>query len=288
MKKLLLTLSIIALVSSCKKENSTTDVNSTELTQEAKDASYAFGLSLGQQAEGMANGPQLKDSLSIPNFEKGLKDYLEDDKKGDSYVLGMSFGQQIKGALENDILKGALSKEEILKGVTDFLNKKDTRISKDSVQSIMQTFYQSQLSKSAEGKKKEGAEFLAKTKKEEGVKATASGLLYKVTKEGEGDSPKLGDTVYVKYTGKTIAGKVFDSTEKNNKGEAVSFPLQDGGLIPGWIEGLQLMKTGGVYTFYIPSNLAYGDSQAGPDIAPGETLIFDIELVKIEKGNQAK
>lgn len=285
MKKVLLIISVFAIFSSCKDTaNSGTQSTDAALTAEGKDASYAFGINLGQQVESLQNNPQMSDSLILSDFEKGVYAYLKNPERENSYAIGVSFGQQVKGALENEVLKGGLSKDEIIKGLMDYLNKKEMRIPIDSVQSKMNAFYQSRLTASAEGKKKEGAEYLAKVKQEKDVNTTPSGLAYKVIQEGEGESPTIGDLVKVKYTGKTVAGKVFDSTEKNNGGEAIELPLQEGALIEGWIEALQFMKKGGKYELYIPSDLGYGDRQMGGDIAPGETLIFDMELVDFKKG----
>ena len=120
--------------------------------------------------------------------------------------------------------------------------------------------------------------FLAENAKKDGITTTASGLQYQVITEGSGAAPKASDTVTVHYEGTTIDGKVFDSSYK--RGAPASFPLNR--VIPGWTEGLQLMKVGGKSRLFIPSNLAYGERQAGADIGPNSTLIFDVELIKIQ------
>ena len=134
------------------------------------------------------------------------------------------------------------------------------------------------LSVLAETNKKEGEAFLAKNKEKKGVVTLPSGLQYKVIKEGTGPKPTPNDTVEVNYRGTLIGGKEFDSSAKN--GGPVSFVL--GRVIPGWVEGLQLMSVGSKYEFYIPSELAYGDRGAGQDIGPNSTLIFEVELVGIK------
>ncbi len=126
--------------------------------------------------------------------------------------------------------------------------------------------------------KAEGEAFLAKVKKKEGVKSTASGLAYKVLTAGTGASPKATNQVTVHYTGKLISGKVFDSSVK--RGQPATFPLNR--VIPGWTEGLQLMKKGGKSILYIPSNLAYGAKGAGGVIPPNATLVFEVELLEIK------
>ncbi|MDO5685963.1 MAG: FKBP-type peptidyl-prolyl cis-trans isomerase [Neisseria sp.] len=120
--------------------------------------------------------------------------------------------------------------------------------------------------------------FLQENKNQAGVITTASGLQYIVRKEGSGKQPQATDTVSVEYSGKLIDGTVFDSTD-NHGGQPVSFPLNR--VIPGWTEGVQLMKEGAEYTFFIPSELGYGAHGAGNVIPPNATLIFDVKLVKV-------
>lgn len=131
----------------------------------------------------------------------------------------------------------------------------------------------------AEKNVKEGDEFLAKNGKLEGVKTTASGLQYKVVKSGTGKTPKATDTVKVHYHGTLIDGTVFDSSVE--RGDPVSF--QVGGVIPGWVEALQLMKEGDKWKLFIPAKLAYGNRSPGGGISPGSTLLFDVELLSVEK-----
>ena len=124
----------------------------------------------------------------------------------------------------------------------------------------------------------QGQAYLAENAKKPGVKTTASGLQYTVLKEGTGKSPKATDTVLVHYRGTLLNGTEFDSSYKRN--QPIEFPLN--GVIPGWTEGVQLMKEGAKYQFVIPSNLAYGrrGTPGGP-IGPDETLIFEVELLKV-------
>ncbi len=122
-----------------------------------------------------------------------------------------------------------------------------------------------------------GETFLQENGKKEGVHTTASGLQYKVLKEGTGRSPKATDTVKVNYRGTLLDGTEFDSSYKRN--QPIEFALNQ--VIPGWTEGVQLMKEGGKYEFVIPSKLAYGRRGAGGVIGPDETLIFEVELLSV-------
>jgi FKBP-type peptidyl-prolyl cis-trans isomerase len=123
-----------------------------------------------------------------------------------------------------------------------------------------------------------GEEFLKENAKKEGVKTLESGLQYKVLKEGTGKTPGPTDTVEVNYAGKLIDGTEFDSSYK--RGESITFPVN--GVIKGWTQALQKMKEGSKWMLYIPANLAYGERGAGGIIGPNETLIFEVELIKVK------
>ncbi|OSM08453.1 putative Peptidylprolyl isomerase [Magnetofaba australis IT-1] len=135
------------------------------------------------------------------------------------------------------------------------------------------------LEKQAEVNKAEGEAFLAKNKSAEGVITTASGLQYRVDVQGSGPKPTESDRVTAHYQGTFLNGKPFDSSIK--RGKPMTFGVQD--VIPGWTEGIQLMPVGSKYTFWIPSDLAYGVSGRPPVIAPNATLKFEVELISIEK-----
>ncbi len=132
--------------------------------------------------------------------------------------------------------------------------------------------------------RKAGQEFLDANKSKPGVITLPDGLQYKILKEGDGPKPTASETVSCNYRGTLINGKEFDSSYK--RGQPSSFPV--GGVIKGWTEALQLMPVGSKWELYIPANLAYGDRGAGADIGPGDTLIFEIELLGIEKKNEQK
>lgn len=167
-------------------------------------------------------------------------------------------------------------------------------LSEEEMSEVLQGFmqkqmqaYQEKMNKELRQNLEEGKKFLDDNKTKEGVQVTASGLQYSVKEEGSGKSPAEGDFVRVFYQGRLLNGKVFDS----NLGEEKPAELELQYMIPGWVEGLQLMKEGAKYTFFIPSDLAYGEMGAGQDVPPNSTLIFDVELVKVlsaEEAAQAK
>ena len=149
-------------------------------------------------------------------------------------------------------------------------------------QTEMITKMMEERTKKAAENKEAGDKFLAENKTKEGVKTTESGLQYIVEKEGEGDSPAAEDTVEVHYRGTLLDGTEFDSSYKRN--EPAKFPLNR--VIKGWTEGVQLMKKGAKYKFFIPSELAYGEGGAGEQIGPNSTLIFEVELISFEKAKK--
>jgi len=138
---------------------------------------------------------------------------------------------------------------------------------------------QARMKTAGEAEKKKGTEFLEKAAKEKGAKKTESGLVYSETTPGTGDQPKASDTVKVNYRGTLIDGTEFDSSYKRN--QPATFPLS--GVIKCWTEGVQLMKVGGKAKLTCPSDIAYGDRGSPPLIKPGSTLVFEVELLSIEK-----
>lgn len=144
-------------------------------------------------------------------------------------------------------------------------------------QKDMQQKQMEKMTKASEPNKQAGLQYLEENKKQPGVTQTQSGLQYKVIKEGNGKTPTAKDQVTVNYEGKLLDGTVFDSSFE--RGKPATFPVT--GVIPGWTEGLQLMKEGGSYELYIPSDLAYGD-QGTQGIPGGSTLIFKVDLIKVE------
>lgn len=196
-----------------------------------------------------------------------------------SYSIGMQIGSNL---VQQNIEVNA---ETLMAALRESYSKGKPLLTEAQVASIMNKFQAQMMEKQqAEAKKKgdenikKGQDFLAQNGKKAGVKTTASGLQYEVIKEGTGKQPTAENTVTVHYTGTLINGKKFDSSV--DRGEPATFPLK--GVIAGWTEGLQLMKIGAKYRFYIPSNLGYGDRGAGADIGPNEVLIFDVELIDVK------
>ncbi len=153
------------------------------------------------------------------------------------------------------------------------------QMTEQEANAVLQKFFTGLRNKKNEAQIKEGEDFLAENAKKEGVVTLPSGLQYKILKEGHGPKPTASDKVKVHYTGKLIDGTVFDSSVE--RGEPITFPVSQ--VIPGWTEALQLMPVGSKWRLFIPSKLAYGEKGAGQTIPPNATLIFDVELLGIEK-----
>ena len=196
--------------------------------------------------------------------------------------VGYSLGYMMAEANKEDVKDLDIDSFEI--GFRDGFAGKKAALTDEHMQKVL-TEYQQQKEKEAleemkakaETNKSKGAAYLAENAKKAGVKTTASGLQYKVLKEGTGKQPKATDVVKVNYEGKLIDGTVFDSSYE--RGEPIEFPLNQ--VIAGWTEGVQLMKEGGKYEFAIPSDLAYGET-GNQGIEPNSTLIFTVELLEVK------
>src|SRR5439155_432938 len=212
--------------------------------------------------------------LVLPLFGQEKSPQLKDQRDKVSYSIGMNIGFNLskqKVDINPDILAA---------GIKDSIAGKPL-LTQDQVKDVMAQFEKDMEQKqkqAGEKNKADGAKFLEENKKKPGVKTTASGLQYKAEKEGTGAQPKATDMVTVNYRGTLIDGTEFDSSYK--RGQPATFPLN--GVIKGWTEGLQLMKQGSKYQFFVPSNLAYGERSVGPDIAANATLIFDVELLDVK------
>ncbi len=191
-----------------------------------------------------------------------------------SYSIGISVGNGLKGQQLNDV-----SPKVIAQGINDVLDS-TALIDVAEANAIIGAFMDKKRNEKAEVAATVSAGFLGENAKNPDVVVTGSGLQYIVIQEGTGDKPSATDKVKVHYHGTLVNGNVFDSSV--DRGEPIEFPVN--GVIPGWVEGLQLMSVGSKYKFFIPSELAYGERGAGQMIGPGETLIFEVELLGITKG----
>lgn len=190
-----------------------------------------------------------------------------------SYALGMVIGHNLKGmGVKN------LSQDDFGKAMNDVLTNQTTNLTDQEAQKIVGDFLQKQQEEATREIREEGERFLAENAKKEGVVVLPSGLQYTVLTEGTGAQPKATDRVKCHYEGTLTNGQVFDSSYR--RGEPAVFPLD--GVIAGWTEGVQLMKEGAKYRFFIPYNLAYGERGAGQAIPPYAALVFDVELISIE------
>jgi FKBP-type peptidyl-prolyl cis-trans isomerase len=196
-----------------------------------------------------------------------------------SYIFGTRIGEVSK---DNDV---ALDMKLVNQGINDVIKGNKRALDKDEIRSSMATFQKKVMAKrkaDLEAERKanaeEGRKFLEANKKKKGVKVTASGLQYRVIKQGKGPKPTASDRVRVQYRGKLIDGAEFDSSYKRKK--PAEFALKQ--VIKGWTEGLQLMPEGSTYEFYIPAELAYGKN-GPPVIGPNRTLIFEVTLLKVLK-----
>ncbi len=200
------------------------------------------------------------------------------------YSIGNMFGSRIMQDFKN------LDMKIFFAGLKDGYSGKKGLMTKQEIEKTIQAFQKEQMEKARKEKNRVAAEnkaksqvWLKKIASEKGVKKTKDGLLYKVIKEGRGAHPKMTDTVKVDYEGTLVNGKVFDSSYK--RVEPVTFQLNQ--VIPGWSEGLQLMKVGSKYTLYIPADLAYGPGGTGP-ILPNSALKFVVKLRAIVKPDAKK
>jgi FKBP-type peptidyl-prolyl cis-trans isomerase FklB len=192
-----------------------------------------------------------------------------------SYSIGImvaSFYKQQGVTNINDTLVNKAIRDELKGDSATLLNQQQAN-------QVLMGFIEKAKADKAALSKKQGLAFLAENKTKPGVVTTADGLQYIVLQQGSGPKPVATDKVKCDYEGKLIDGTVFDSSIK--QGHPIEFAVN--GVIKGWTEALQLMNTGSKYRLFIPSELAYGDQQMGPDIKPGSTLIFDVTLIEIIK-----
>jgi len=196
-----------------------------------------------------------------------------------SYAIGVNIARGMKQQIP-DVNTEMLS-QGIKEGVAGNpkLNEQEVMQTLMAFSTTMRAKQEQKQAEAGKENKEKGEALLAKNAKEEGVKVTASGLQYEVLKEGDGPRPAATDRVTVHYRGTLLSGKEFDSSY--GRGQPTTFPLNR--VIPGWTEGVQLMKVGSKFRFFVPTNLAYGERGAGAVIGPNEALVFEVELLGINQ-----
>ncbi|MBP5527262.1 MAG: FKBP-type peptidyl-prolyl cis-trans isomerase [Bacteroidales bacterium] len=190
-----------------------------------------------------------------------------------SYALGLNIGHQLKEMG----LKDSLVIDDHAAAIADVLQGRPAQMNHEEAHHVLEQFFTDLEERQQKAAKADGEAFLAENKNKAGVVTLPSGLQYEVLVEGTGRQPKASDTVRCHYEGTLIDGTVFDSSYR--RGEPAEFGLRQ--VIAGWTEGVQLMKEGAKYKFYIPYNLAYGEHGAGNSIPPFAALIFTVELIKV-------
>lgn len=196
-----------------------------------------------------------------------------------SYALGVVIGDMEKQRIDMTPGTKDLNMDILLSAVSEKIKGEDTQMTPDDARKVIQAYFAKAGEAEAAENLKKGEDFLAANKEKSGITTTESGLQYEVLVEGTGPKPTLDDKVKCHYTGTLIDGKVFDSSVE--RGEPAEFPVK--GVIAGWTEALQMMPVGSKWKLYVPAELAYGERGAGQDIAPNSALIFEVELLEIEK-----
>lgn len=276
-----------------KKNKATTECSETcktapiVLKSAADSLSYATGMTMSNGLDAYLEQQFGITKELMPDFIRGLKEGISKRKDANfaAYGVGIAVSRQIESRLLPNMVsqfeesKSPIDTEILYSGIVAAMSKDTTMMSPATAAKF---FKEQEIAirqqREAENKAKNEA-FMAENKAKEGVVTLPSGLQYRIIKKGTGAIPKATDDVQVIYEGKTIDGKVFDSTAKHGT-EFDTFNV--GGLIKGWTEALQLMPVGSKWEIFIPYNLAYGERGAGRDIAPYSTLIFTLELKDID------
>jgi FKBP-type peptidyl-prolyl cis-trans isomerase FklB len=243
--------------------------SSSGSSQPAKPASAQSSPSSSGQAA--AKKPAATTKTAAPYTLKTQKDKA-------SYALGMSIGLGLhKQGVGVDPAVVARGLRDAMAGGKTLLTEDEMRAALKKLQDDVHSAQEAKAHAAGDASRKQGEAFLAANKSKDGVVALPDGLQYKILTAGNGPKPSASDTVTVNYRGTLINGTEFDSSYK--RGQPASFPV--GGVIKGWTEALQLMPVGSKWQLFIPADLAYGDRGAGGDIGPGETLVFEVELLSI-------
>ena len=274
---------MVSCVKSTPKANLKSDVDTL---------SYAIGMAQTQGLKEYLVERMDVDTTYMKEFIKGLNEGANagDDKKKAAYYAGIQIGQQISNIMMKNINREVFGNDStktislknfmagFVSGVTGKNGLMTAEQAGQTAQTKMQQMKAEQMMKQYGPNKEKGEKFLAENAKKEGVKTLPSGVQYKVIKEGSGAIPADTSKVKVNYEGRTIDGKVFDSSYKRNQ----PLTLRCNQTIKGWTDAMVHMPVGSVWEVYIPQNLAYGEREQG-DIKPFSVLIFKIELLGIEK-----
>ena len=262
------------------------------LKSDVDTLSYAIGMAQTQGLKEYLVERMDVDTTYMKEFIKGLNEGANagDDKKKAAYYAGIQIGQQISNIMMKNINREVFGNDStktislknfmagFVSGVTGKNGLMTVEQAGQTAQTKMQQMKAEQMMKQYGPNKEKGEKFLAENAKKEGVKTLPSGVQYKVIKEGSGAIPADTSKVKVNYEGRTIDGKVFDSSYKRNQ----PLTLRCNQTIKGWTDAMVHMPVGSVWEVYIPQNLAYGEREQG-DIKPFSVLIFKIELLGIEK-----
>ena len=259
------------------------------LKSDVDSLSYAMGVNLADQLKEYNMLDQMGvDSAFVSEFLKGVNEAVnsKDDKKKLAYYAGLQIGSDLNARIipnmERQFFEGdstlSIDRANLLAAFFAVLKSNNAVMTAEDAQSLADNFQQKKKEAKYAEQIAAGKQFLADNAKNDSVKTTASGLQYKVIKEGTGATHTADDRVKVHYEGRLLDGTVFDSSLE--RGEPVTFGV--GQVIPGWTEALQLMTVGSEYELYIPQELGYGEREAG-SIPPYSTLIFKVQLLGIEK-----
>lgn len=291
--KTLKTLAVMATAALAFSACGNSSAPRADLKTDIDSMSYAIGLLQSQYVRQAIQQGQVIDTTYIDDFVKGINEGVNagDDKQKAAYIMGLQIGQQLSTQLVKGVnqqvfgddstktisLKNLLS--GFITGATGKTGVMSPEMANQVAQTKMEQIKSATMSKRFGANKAAGEKWLAENKKKPGVVTLPSGLQYKVIKEGKGTIPADTTSVQVQYEGRTIDGKVFESSYKNGNGPVSMIPAQ---MIPGWTQALTRMPEGSIWEVYIPQELAYKERQAG-EIKPFSTLIFKIELVKVGK-----
>jgi len=244
--------------------------NQAAIKTEADKVSYSIGMNIGQSilSEGKIT------SLSVEVLARAISDALKmNEADRTSYAIGMNIGESVKKQNMDQV-----NAQLLAQAIVDVIGVKTTLLTPDSASKVLEAYFTELNKKAGEKMSKEGKAFLEENKKRKGVNVTASGLQYEILVDGKGEKPKATDQVTCHYTGTLTDGKVFDSSVQ--RGQPLKIGVNQ--VIAGWTEALQLMGVGSKWKVFIPYNLGYGE-QGTQGIPPYSTLIFEVELISIDK-----